>query len=122
MISTVRLLDQELGFDRESIRPIVGGSPLYSATPDTEILKAESDGHSRLFVLIRGKRSASKTNLLALDPTGQEIWKAKADPTEYDDELVDFKVKDTIVEVWSWNVVYTFECVTGKLLKQDLNK
>jgi hypothetical protein len=122
MIGTVRFLGQEYSVDQGSIRPIVGGRPLYEAPPETEILKAEGDGQSRLFVLFRGKRSASKTNLVALDPTGGEVWKAKADPTEFDDELVGFKVKGAIVEVWSWNVVYTFECVTGKVLRQEPNK
>lgn len=122
MIGTVKFLGREFGYDRTSVWPIGGGPSLYNAPPETEILKTESDGQSRLFVLIRGHRSASKTNLLALDQSGQEVWKAKAYPSDHDDELVDFKIKGGIVDVWSWNVVYTIDAATGRLLKQDLNK
>jgi len=109
-------------FDGNRIVSTSRGVVLFEAEPESEIKKVETNGKNRLFVLVRGRASASKTNVFAIDQTGKVVWRAKRQPSDYDDELVDMRYKEPLLEVWSWNLVYEFDGRSGELVRSEPNK
>ncbi|MDP3939721.1 MAG: hypothetical protein Q8R92_16515, partial [Deltaproteobacteria bacterium] len=82
---------------------------LFEADPEAEVKKVETNSQDRIFVLVRGRLSQSKTNVVAIDEQGTVVWKAKDRPTDFDDELVDFLYREPLLQTWSWNYVYEFD-------------
>ncbi len=113
---------ERIDFDSTRIVSTSQGTVLFEVDEDAEIKKVETDGSDRIFVLVRGKSSASKTNVFALDRSGRTVWRAKDRPTDHDDELVDMRYQDPLLETWSWNLVYEYEGRSGALVRKEPNK
>ena len=121
-MNTAVLGDISVEFDPCQVRLVGQRTAIFTAESGTEITKAETNGKDRVFVLVRGTECQSKTNVLALDAEGKVAWRAKSNPGTHDDELVDFKYSEPLLQAWSWNYVYEFEGRSGELVRKEANK
>lgn len=121
-MSQLKFAGRIVEFDERRIWLTGDKMVLFEADETTEVQKVETNGHDRIFVLVRGKHSQSETNVLALDRLGVVVWTAKLRPTDYDDELVDLRYREPLLETWSWNSVYQFDGRSGELVRKEANK